>query len=184
MATSFSEELLFGRKKRAAAYFFVFFVVIFLGKRALAHCPLCTIGAAGAAGAAVWLGVSKVAVAVLIGGFSMSMGMWFSRIVKKKYVPFQREILLISVFLLTLLPIIPMFSAIGPFYIPFIGDYGRTFAVDYSFYSSLFGGAIVFFSPKLNGWIRRSFKRSFPFQGIVLTILYLLIAAAAIHFAI
>ena len=66
---------------------------IFLATRVMAHCPLCTIGAAGAAGAAVWLGISKVAVVLFIGAFSMSMGMWFAKIVKKKYFSFQNFVI-------------------------------------------------------------------------------------------
>ena len=69
--------------------FFIFPVLtIFLAKLISAHCPLCTIGAGAAAAGAVWLGVSKVVVALFIGAFAMSMGMWFPKIIKKKYVPF------------------------------------------------------------------------------------------------
>ncbi len=38
-----------------------------------------------AAAGAIWLGVSKVVVALFIGGFAMSMGMWFSKIIKKNF---------------------------------------------------------------------------------------------------
>mgnify|MGYP006929334256 CR=1 FL=1 len=57
---------------------------IFSARIVSAHCPLCTIGAGAAAGAAIWLGISKVVVAMFIGAFAMSMGMWFSRIIKKQ----------------------------------------------------------------------------------------------------
>ena len=42
------------------------FVVVFSMAFVRAHCPLCTIGAGAAAAGAVWLGVSKVVVALFI----------------------------------------------------------------------------------------------------------------------
>src|SRR3990170_991251 len=120
---------------------------IFLIRFISAHCPLCTIGAGAAAGAAVWLGVSKVAVALFIGGFAMSMGIWFSKIPKKKYIPFQKTLIILAIFLTTVLPLSPIFKAIGPLYLSFIGEYGTTYAINYSLVSGLFGGTVVLLSP-------------------------------------
>ena len=120
---------------------------IFLATRVAAHCPLCTIGAGAAAGAAVWLGVSKVAVVLFIGAFAMSMGMWFSKIIKKKYIPFQNFVIIALIFVTTFFPLLPLFKTVGPFYLSFIGEYGTTFAVNYSLYSGLLGGLMIFISP-------------------------------------
>jgi len=54
-------------------------LIIFLSKSVMAHCPLCVVGAGAAGAAAMWLGVSKVVVALFIGAFAMSMGMWFAK---------------------------------------------------------------------------------------------------------
>jgi hypothetical protein len=147
-----------------------------------AHCPLCTIGAGAAAGAAVWLGVSKVVVALFIGAFAMSMGLWFSRIVKKKYVPFQKTLIILVVFLTTLIPLMPFFKAIGPLYIPFIGAYGLTYAFNYSIASSLFGSLIVLSSPFASRQISK-FRdgKIVPFQGVMITLLSLLIIGVIIQ---
>ena len=69
-------------------------ITIFLIETISAHCPLCTIGAGAAAAGAVWLGVSKVVVALFLGGFAMSMGMWFARVLdkKKRFIRYQRRI--------------------------------------------------------------------------------------------
>src|SRR3989344_9503518 len=83
-----------------------------------AHCPLCTLGAGAAAAGAVWLGVSKVVIGLFIGAFAMSMGMWFSKIPKKKYIPFQKTLIILAIFLTTVLPLSPIFKAIGPLYLP------------------------------------------------------------------
>ena len=158
--------------------------LIFLVKTVSAHCPLCTVGAGAAAAGAVWLGVSKVVVALFIGAFAMSMGMWFARVIekRKKFIPFQNLLIITGVFLLTILPLIPIVKAIGPLYLPFIGNYGTTYAVDYSLGSSLLGGIITFASPKINKEIKEKRNgKGIPFQGILLTFLLLGIAAGAIQ---
>ena len=164
-------------------FFLFLFASIFLASRVVAHCPLCTIGAGAAAGAAVWLGVSNVAVILFIGAFAMSMGMWFSRIIKRKFIPFQKIIILVGVFALTFFPLLPLFNAIGPLYFSFIGEYGTTFAVNYSLYSGLLGGFIVLVSPtasrKITKW--RNGKHV-PFQIIILSFVTLLIIGTVIQF--
>ena len=166
--------------------FFLFLLTpIFLASRVVAHCPLCTIGAGAAAGAAVWLGVSKVAVVLFIGAFAMSMGMWFSKIIKKKFIPFQNFIIITLVFALTFFPLLPLFKAIGPVYLSSIGEYGTTFAVDYSLYSGLLGGLMVLVSPSVSRKITKLRKgKHIPFQIMILSFSALLIAGIAIHFLI
>jgi hypothetical protein len=164
--------------------FIVSLISIFLIREISAHCPLCTIGAGAAAGAAVWLGVSKVVVALFIGAFAMSMGMWFARILdkKKKYIPFQHSLVVIGVFLLTILPLIPIVKVIGPLYLSFIGAYGKTYALNYSLVSGLFGGLLVLFAPSISKKITdlRNGKM-LPFQGILITFLLLIIAGGIIQ---
>ncbi|GBE20224.1 hypothetical protein BMS3Abin17_00961 [archaeon BMS3Abin17] len=164
---------------------------VFLARIVSAHCPLCTVGAGAAAAGAVWLGVSKVVVALFIGAFAMSMGMWFARIIekRKKFIPFQGPLIIISIFLLTILPLMPIIKAYGPLSVQLIGDYGsllnRTYMLDYSLVSSLFGGIITFVSPKINKKIREKRNgKGIPFQGILLTFLLLGIAAAIIQFTV
>lgn len=174
-------------KKR---FILVIFGVLFVLVQTLevsAHCPLCTVGAGAAAAGAVWLGVSKVVVALFIGAFAMSMGMWFSRVIekRKKFISFQNAFIILGVFLLTVLPLIPLVKAVGPLYISFIGDYGTTYAVNYSLGSSLLGGIITFISPKINKKIRgKRNGKGIPFQGILITFLLLGIAATIIQFTI
>jgi len=155
-----------------------------LAGTASAHCPLCTIGVGAAAAGAVWLGVSKVVVALFIGAFAMSMGMWFARVLDKKWkrIPFQYGLVVIGVFLATVIPLSPIVKSLGPLYLSFIGEYGTTYAFDYSLASSFLGGIITFFSPKLNKKIREKRNgKGIPFQGVLLTLLLLGIAAVIIQ---
>lgn len=147
-----------------------------------AHCPLCTVGAGAAAGAAVWLGVSKVVVALFIGAFAMSMGLWFARIVKKKYIPYQKFIIVALIFVTTVIPLMPIFKAIGPLYLSFLGPYGATYAINYSLYSSFLGGAVVFASPFLSKQVSKMRKgKIIPFQGVAITLLSLLVVGGVIQ---
>ena len=165
-------------------FFVLPLLAIFLVRFISAHCPLCTIGAGAAAGAAVWLGVSKVAVALFIGGFAMSMGMWFSKIPKKKYIPFQKTLIILAIFLTTVLPLSPIFKAVGPLYLSFIGEYGATYAINYSLISSLFGGAIVLSSPLISKKVSNLRKgKIIPFQGVILTLSLLIVLGILIQFS-
>ncbi|MCR4284821.1 MAG: hypothetical protein NUV97_02120 [archaeon] len=159
-------------------------VSIFFLPRILAHCPLCTIGAGAAAGAAIWLGISKVVVALFIGAFAMSMGMWFARWAdkKKRIIPFQKTVIILVVFLTTVLPLLPLFNTIGPLYISFIGNYGTTYAVNYAIATSLLGGLVVFVSPTLSKKITKLRKgKTVSFQGVIMTLLLLVIIGTIIQ---
>jgi len=157
-------------------------ITIFLMDMVSAHCPLCTIGAGAAAGAAVWLGISKIAVMLFLGAFALSMGIWFSKIVKKQYIPFQKTIIALVIFLTTFIPLLPLFSVIGPLYIPFVGEYGTTYAFNYSILSGLFGSIIVFFSPSISRKLTeiRGGKK-ISYQGVILTLVMLIIFGGMIQ---
>ena len=165
-------------------FFILPILAVFLVKFISAHCPLCTVGAGAAAAGAVWLGVSKIVVALFIGGFAMSMGMWFSRIPKKKYIPFQKTLIILAIFFTTVLPLLPLFTAIGPLYLSFIGEYGKTYAVNYSLASSLLGGLLVFISPAISKKLTKARKgKIIPYQGTILTLSLLIILGILIQFS-
>ena len=114
----------------------------------------------------------------------MSMGMWFSKILKKEYIKFQRTLIILIVFLTTILPLLPIFSAIGPLYLSFIGEYGSTYAVNYSLISSFFGGLVVFVSPFLSKKITNFRKgKIIPYQGVALTLSLLILVGILIQFS-
>jgi len=157
-------------------------LIIFLSKSIMAHCPLCVVGAGAAGAAAMWLGVSKVVVALFIGAFAMSMGMWFARIIKKKYIPLQNFLIVAIIFFTTVLPLMPLFKALGPLYLSFIGDYGTTYVFNYSLAGSFLGGIIVLSTPSISKAItkKRNYK-TFPFQGTLLTLILLVIIGVLIQ---
>jgi len=171
--------------------FFSLLPIVFVSGIVSAHCPLCTIGAGAAAAGAVYLGVQKVAVAVLIGGFAMSMGIWFARIIKKRWNYFRGQdwIIILGVFLLTILPILPIIGQTTGYYLNLGGLYGsltnRTYVLNLSLFSSLLGGLIVYIAPSLSKKITKlRGNKMIPFQGIISTIVLLIVASAIVHFSI
>jgi hypothetical protein len=163
--------------KKILIFFFPFF---FLMETVKAHCPLCTIGAAAAAGGAVWLGVDILVVALFIGAFAVSTGWWFSRIIKKKFIPFQNWIIIISSFLLTIIPIRKMLSDLRPWYIHLSGEYGsllnRTYVIDLFVVGAIIGGLVVCIAPPLSKKLTRMRNgKLIPFQGVIITIGLLLL---------
>ncbi|MEK6830379.1 MAG: hypothetical protein AABY15_09770, partial [Nanoarchaeota archaeon] len=79
-------------------------------------------------------------------------------------------------------PLMPIFKAIGPLYLSFIGEYGATYAINYALVSSFFGGAIVLSSPFLSKKISQLRRgKPIPFQGTMLTLSLLIIAGGIIQ---
>ncbi|MBI4739207.1 hypothetical protein HY772_06660 [Candidatus Woesearchaeota archaeon] len=163
--------------------------VIFLVPEVHAHCPLCTAGAAAAAAGAVWLGVSSIVVSFLIGAFAVSTGWWFSKFLKKKYIPFQRAGIVTLAFVTTVVPLMPIMSTTRPVFISLAGDYGsllnRTYLVNYSLVASIIGGLIVCITPWLSSLItKKRAGKQIPYQGIMLTFLFLSLGGVFIQLVI
>ena len=173
-------------KNKLFSLLFAVPLIIFLSKNVMAHCPLCTIGAGALGAGAIWLGISPVVVALFIGAFAMSMGMWFARVIKKQYVPFQKILIVAIIFFTTVIPLIlmPIFKALGPLYLSFIGDYGTTYVFNYSLASSFLGGLIVLSTPSISKFItkKRNYK-TLPFQGTLLTLALLVVVGVLIQFS-
>lgn len=150
-------------------------------KVASAHCPLCTAGAGALAILAASLGVSSVVVGVLIGAFSLALGLWLSGMVKKEYIRFQKPILTILIFLGTVIPIMPFIEHYAPFYVPFMGEYGTTYTINLYIFGVIIGTIIMFVSPYLSKSITKLRGKQMPFQGITITILLLVVTSVIIQ---
>ena len=165
--------------KKLIAFLTAVFPISFVS----AHCPLCTIGAGVAAGGAVWLGINEFVVALFLGAFAMSMGLWFSKIIKKKYFPHQNILIVAIVFASTLLPILPLITSehnVYPVYLSWFGNYSslfnRTYLISRNILSGLFGGVLVMSSPYLSRQMTKLRNgKIIPFQGVAITLLLLII---------
>src|SRR3989338_8723108 len=147
-----------------------------------AHCPLCTAGIALAAGGAVYMGVNKAVIGIFVGAFAISTGWWVARLIKKKLFRFQDTAIIFLSFLLTVLPLYPLLDQVTGFPIYWFGDYGsifnKTYLIHISLVTSIIGGLIILLAP----WLSKRISslrgdKVFPFQGIVLSILLLIVSA-------
>lgn len=152
----------------------------------LAHCPLCTMGAAAAAGGAVYLGVNVAVVGLFVGAFGVSTGWWISRLVRKQYFFGQSIAIIVASFLLTIVPLLGVIDAVEPFPILWWGEYGslfnRTYLVNPFLAGSILGGILVSLTPHLSGAVSSWKGRQIvPYQGIILTFALLLAVGVGIQ---
>jgi hypothetical protein len=148
-----------------------------------AHCPLCTIGAAAAAGGAAYLGVSYTVIGLFIGAFAISTGMWFSKVIKKQIIPMQVHAIVALSFITTIIPINPFFTDLHPLFISWIGPYGTTIGLDFFLLGSILGGLITLSTPILSSKVTHLRNGNhIPFQGIILTLSLLLTFGLLIQF--
>jgi len=153
---------------------------ILFAVRASAHCPLCTIGAGAAAMGASYLGVKDAAIGVFIGAFAVALGFWSAKLIKKNYLKYQSELIIVLVFILTIVPISQVVKSYIPFYINWGGGYGtifhRTYIINSMFFGSLIGAIIMVFSPWLSRKIKEKFHIAVPFQTMIMIFLLLIIS--------
>ena len=161
----------------------IFLSQILFAVRAYAHCPLCTIGAGAAAMGASYLGVKDAATGVFIGAFAIALGFWTNKLVKKNYIKYQKELVILAIFILTIVPISQIIKSYIPLYINWGGGYGtifhQTYILNSMVFGSLIGAIIMVFSPWLGRKIKEKFHIAIPFQTMIIIFL-LLIAAATI----
>jgi len=159
---------------------------ILLFKQVYAHCPLCTAGAALAAGGAAYFGVSTIIIGLFLGAFAVSMGFWVSRLIKKKYIPFQRTLIILTSFATTIFPLMKVIEGFHPFFISLIGSYGsllnRTYLVNDILIGSLLGSIIVIAAPFLSSTLTR-FRNNkiLPFQGVIITLSLLAVSSLIVE---
>ncbi len=150
-----------------------------------AHCPLCTVGAGAAAAGAMYLGVNTIVVGLFIGAFAISTGYWVSRIIKKQYFPYQKLAIIAASYFLTIIPIMPLIPGLTPWYVNWFGDYGTVFNRTYIFNNfltgSILGALIVGMVPAISKKISDYRSKTIPFQGVVLTLVSLIVMGVIIQ---
>ncbi len=174
-----------GACKKVLTFPFVVFAVL-VPQITFAHCPLCTIGAGAAVVVASRLGVNSISIGIFVGAFAVALGLWMTRVVKKKYIPYQKEVFALASFLLTILPLKSLWTDYTSLYVSLAGDYGsllnRTYLINKFLLGSVIGGVLLFVSPFLSrGIIRLRQGKSVPFQGMALTLLLLIVSATLIQ---
>ena len=174
--------------------FFVFplsiVLLLFNAFQVMAHCPLCT-GAVGmAAVTAKYYGMDPSIIGLFVGAFGISTGLWFGRWLQKKtgrtYIPFQFAVMTILSFVLTVVPL--RFISTDNIYLPLLwwGEPGSMFNkiywVDKIIFGSVLGGLLTVIGYGVHHLIKQVHGRVlFPFQGIAITLAFLVIAGVGLY---
>ena len=158
----------------------------------MAHCPLCTTGAAVGVGFARAYGVDDSIVGVLLGGLIASSALWFNNWLKKKGKKFllSETIFIIASFLLIAVPFytaglitdIPMVKSMPTHHgMTGLGVLGLAqFGVDKLLFGMILGTLGIWGTFALSDRIKKiNGKVLFPFQGMVFMIIALAILSAA-----
>lgn len=154
--------------------FGLFALILFIPRSAFAHCPLCTIGAGAAAAGAAWLGVSYVVIGLFLGAFSLALGLWIGKMIKKQYVRNQTILLGILSFVTTIFPLRPMLKSYTSLNVYWFGEYGslfyRTYLVDLFLVGAFLGAVVLLISP----WASRQIAKKrdgkmIPYQGMIIS---------------
>ncbi len=155
---------------------------LFVSAPAHAHCPLCTAGAGVAALGAAKLGMGPTSIGILLGAFAVALGLWFARFLKKQYVPRQKALLAILSFATTIFPLQAVLADNTSVYISFWGEYGKTFVINLFVAGALVGGMLILLSPYLSRKLALARGgEMYPFQGMVITLVLLVSAAAVVE---
>jgi hypothetical protein len=168
---------------KTAPTFFVglFVLIVLVSTPAHAHCPLCTAGAGVLALGAAKLGVGPMPIGIFLGAFAVALGLWVARFLKKQYLPRQKALLGVFSFATTIFPLQAVLADNASVYLPFWGEYGKTFVINLFVVGAIVGGVLILLSPYLS----RKFSLArggemYPFQGMVITLVLLISAAAVI----
>ena len=154
-------------------YFLILLFLLFVPLPAFAHCPLCTLGAGAITLFAAWLGISSIIIGLFIGAFSVALGSWLARSIKKQYIPYQRWILEIFFYLTIVLPLLRFSDEYASLYISIAGDYGsllnRVYLINLFLIGSILGAIVVMTSPFISKAITKKRQKTLPYQGLIVT---------------
>ncbi len=154
-------------------------LVYFLIPAVMAHCPLCTTGAAVGVGVARAYGVNDSIVGLFLGALIASSALWFNKWLKKKInFPFQEALIVVVSFLLLVIPFyyagliidFEMVKSMPEHHgITGLGVLGLAqFGVDKLLFGTILGTLALWGVFAFSSYIKRREGRVlFPYQGLV-----------------
>ncbi len=144
----------------------------------LAFCPVCTVVVAGGVGLSRWLKVDDLISGLWIGGLLVSLSLWTIDWLNKKNIkfPFRKILVFLFWYLLVVLPL---------YKVGIIGDLrNQIFGIDKLIGGTILGSLIFALSLLFNNFLikRNNNKVYFPFQKVIIPILFLLISSLILYF--
>jgi hypothetical protein len=157
--------------------FAIFFLSFGLINQAQAFCPVCTVAVGAGLGLCRWLGVDDVLSGIWIGGLLVSMTGWSLTWLDKKKIHFKYRWLAVSAIFYILI--------IVPFYYKGImgHPYNKFWGIDKLLLGIIVGSAAFLLAVWFNEFLkkRNQGKVFFPFQKVVLPLVFLAIATYIFH---
>ena len=150
---------------------------LFFLKEVSAHCPLCTGAVVAGAMGAKYLGLDIIILGIFVGAFAISTGLWIARKLKN-YFKYQNILIIISMFLFTIIPALVFVKDMT-----YINLFSKVYFVNKLLLGSIIGSIITLFAYYLHNYIKlKHGKVLFPYQGVILTVLLLIIASIPVYF--
>ena len=150
---------------------------LFFLKEVSAHCPLCTGAVVAGAIGAKYLGLDITILGIFVGAFAISLGLWISRKIKN-YFKYQSTLILTSSFFLTIFPSLAFIKDMT-----YISLLSKVFFVNKLLIGSIIGALVTLLAYKIHNHIKlKHGKVLFPYQGIVLTVLLLILSSIPVYF--
>ena len=136
------------------------FTGLLLAKPAYAHCPLCVAGAGAGLSLSRVLGIDDSITGVWMAAFLGAMSFWVDNSVKKTYIPLQKLVIYIAIFVTTVLS----FYKFG-----LINEHnGLIYNLPKLTFGIITGGVLLYLVDKINVAIKeKNGKVLFPYQSIV-----------------
>jgi hypothetical protein len=165
---------------------FSFVLLVLSATPVYAHCPLCT-GAVGIVAVSMqYYGIDTSVIGMFIGAFAISTGLWFGRKIKKEYIRYQLPLIVLTSFILTVIPMMVIDGGYITFPLLLFGEPGsllnKIYWMDKILFGSAVGAVTTLFAFGTHNRIKKSRGRVlFPYQGLVLTLMLLGIAGTGLY---
>ena len=155
--------------------------LLLIPKLVHAHCPLCSAAIGGAAVAASYYGIDPSVIGLFVGGFALSTGVWVANWIKKQYIPHQKKLIVLSSLALTIIPVVPIVP--DAFYAPIrMFDFVKVLWLNKILVGSVLGVLISGATFAIGNKIKQIRGKSlFPYQGVILPLLMLVLTGALLY---
>jgi hypothetical protein len=156
----------------------IFVSVLALPLKTLAVCPVCTVAVAGGVGLCRWLGISDLISGTWIGGLIISMIIWFLSWLDKKNIrfKFRRILTVIAFYVLTVAPL-HWTNIMGH-------PMNKMWGIDKLLFGIIIGSMIFMAAVLFEKFLRskNQQKAFFPFQKVVVPLVFLIITSLIFYF--
>ena len=153
----------------------LFFLIlgIFFASSTFAQCPICTVAVGAGVGLCRYLGIDDTISGTWIGGLLVSLILWTINWLDKKNIHFLFRKILVAVFYYAV-TIIPLYQ------LKIMGNPGnKSFGIDKLLFGIITGSIAFILSVMFNDFLKKKNqgKVYFPFQKVVIPILFLVITS-------